>query len=305
MYSPRSRLGWFVGLLASIVAGACGDGEHLVGADAGGGNGGNGDSGGNGGSGGSGGSGGGSSDPVNSANTTQGGTGGGAQGGSGGTAGIGGGGAAGMDAGGSGGALAGCGEASVDALADGSWDPRFTIAGVTGHDGITPIVYDFALDPDGGVFATGRFAYHERNAVPPLLRLEDGQWRPARESWTLEVPGDGFAALAASEDGVLALATADSFGERDGEIWVDRDGQQESIGAFTGQVRSLAWFGEELYAAGYFQLAEDLGAVENLAVWDGESWSGPPLGDADGPVLELLVSDGSLYVGGSFTSVGG
>jgi len=104
---------------------------------------------------------------------------------------------------------------------------------------------------------------------------------------------------------VLALATADSFGERDGEIWLDRAGQQESIGAFTGQVRSLAWFGDELYASGYFQLAEDLGAVENLAVWDGESWAAPALGDANGPVLELLVSDGSLYVGGSFTSVGG
>jgi len=195
--------------------------------------------------------------------------------------------------------------ASIDALANGSWDPRFTIAGVTGHDGITPIVYDFALDPDGGVLATGRFAYYEQRAVPPLLRLEDGHWRPARESWTLEPPGDGFSALAASEDGVLALATADSFGDRAGEIWLDRDGQQESIGAFTGQVRSLAWFGDELYVAGYFQLADDPAAVANLAVWDGEGWSGPALGDVDGPVLELLVADGLLYVGGSFKHVGG
>ena len=210
-----------------------------------------------------------------------------------------------MGGGGSGGVPSGCGEASVDALANGVWDPRFTIAGVTGHDGITPIVYDFALDADGAGLATVRFAFYERTADPPRWRLEDGHWLPARETWTFEPPGDGFSALAASEDGVLALATADSFGERDGEIWLDRDGQQESIGAFTGQVRSLAWFGDELYAAGYFQLAERLGAVENLAVWDGESWSGPKLGDANGPVLELLVSDGSLYVGGSFTSVGG
>ncbi|RYZ09889.1 MAG: hypothetical protein EOO73_03130 [Myxococcales bacterium] len=194
-----------------------------------------------------------------------------------------------------------CGQLDVEALGNAAWDPRFTIAGVTGHDGITPTIHDFAIEPDGAVLAAGRFAYHEGKAVPPLLRLRAGQWQPARQTWTLEPPGDGFAALALSDEGALALATADSFGERDGEIWLDRDDEQQVIGAFNGQVRSMAWFGGKLYVAGELELGE----VANLAVWDGESWSAPSGGAPDGPVLELLVAGDSLYVGGAFTTVGG
>ena len=83
-----------------------------------------------------------------------------------------------------------CGALTVDTLAAGTWDPRFTIAGVTGHDGITPTVYDFAVEPGGSVIATGRFTYHEGQPVTPLLRLKEGQWQPVHESWTLEPPGD-------------------------------------------------------------------------------------------------------------------
>jgi hypothetical protein len=209
------------------------------------------------------------------------------------------------DAGGAAGGTSVCGEVSVDAMGAGSWDSRFTIAGVTGHDGITPTVYDFALEPDGSVLATGRFAYHEGKPVPPLLRLRDGKWQPAHETWTLEPPGDGFDALSLNEAGALALATSDSFGERDGEIWLDRDDEQQVIGSFAGQVRTLAWFGDQLYVAGSFQLDSELGGFANLAVWDGEHWAAPAGGEPDGPVLELRVSGGSLYVGGAFTSVGG
>ncbi len=209
------------------------------------------------------------------------------------------------EAGTSSGPNAACGELSTEALARASWDARFTIAGVTGHDGITPTVYDFAVEPDGSVLAAGRFAYHEGKAVTPLLRLKDGNWRPARASWTREPPGDGFAAIALHEEGALALATADSFGERDGELWLDQDDEQQVLATFTGQVRSMVWLGSQLYVAGTFELPESLGGFRNLAVWDGEAWSAPSGGAADGPVLELLVAGGSLYVGGAFTTVGG
>jgi hypothetical protein len=213
-------------------------------------------------------------------------------------------GAAGAD-GGSAGAPSGCGVVSVGALEAGVWDRRFTISGMTGHDGITPSVYDFAFEPDGGVLATGRFAYHEDRAVPPLVRLKDGKWEAAHETWTLEPTGDGFAALARRDDGALALATADSFGERDGEIWLDQAGEQRVIGSFSGQVRTLVWFEDKLYVAGAFELAAGDGDVAHLAVWDGVEWTAPLGGPADGPVLELLIDDGSLYVGGSFGEVGG
>lgn len=194
-----------------------------------------------------------------------------------------------------------CGHLDIDALTGAEWDSRFTIPGVTGHDGITPTVYDFAVEPDGGVLAAGRFAYHEGKAVPPLLRLRDDKWEPAHTAWTVAPPADGFAALALSEDGTLALATADSFGERAGELWLDRGDEQEVLASFTGQVRTLAWFGGKLYVAGAFELGE----LSNLAVWDGVAWAAPSGGAPDGPVLELLVANGSLYVGGAFTTVGG
>lgn len=203
------------------------------------------------------------------------------------------------------GAPGACGEVDIATLAGGRWDDRFTIAGVTGPDGITPLVTDFAVEPDGSVLAVGRFAYHEGRAVTPLLRRRDGEWQAVHESWSIEPPGDGFAAIARDPEGVLALATGDSFGERDGEIWIDEGDEQTVIGAFTGQVRSLAWFGGELYAAGAFVLDEAGGGVANLAVWDGSAWAEPSGGPADGPVLELLVADEVLFVGGVFTEVGG
>lgn len=198
-----------------------------------------------------------------------------------------------------------CGALTVDTLAAGTWDPRFTIAGVTGHDGITPTVYDFAVEPGGSVIATGRFTYHEGQPVTPLLRLKEGQWQPVHESWTLEPPGDGFAALARHAEGTLALATADSFGERDGEVWLDEGDEQRVIASFTGLVRTLLWIGDELWVAGAFQLSDDAGGISNLAVWNGDTWAPPSGGEADGPVFDLLSEGDVLYVGGAFGSVGG
>jgi len=195
--------------------------------------------------------------------------------------------------GGAAGATNSCGAVDVAALARGTWDPQFSIAGVTGHDGITPSVYDFAIEPDGSVLATGRFAYYK------------GKWQALHETWEITPPDDGFSALAVNDEGVLALATGDSFGDRDGEIWIDEAGKQTVVASFVGQVRSLSWFGGKLYAAGAFKLAPSSGGFENLAVWDGSAWSEPPGGAADGPVLELLVSGGALYVGGAFHAIGG
>src|SRR5690242_15640966 len=58
----------------------------------------------------------------------------------------------------------GCGDDAdpVDPPVDitrGSWDPSFSIAGVGGHDGVPPTVFDFATDVDGSVLAAGRFEW--------------------------------------------------------------------------------------------------------------------------------------------------
>lgn len=213
----------------------------------------------------------------------------------------------GSDAGGGGSTTepASCGaERSAADLEGGTWDDRFTISGLSGHDGIAPAIHDFAVDMDGSVVAAGRFQWFEGAPAAPLMRFRNGAWEPARTTWEIEAPLDGFSAVAIAPDGDLALATNDSFGERDGEIWIDDGTGLRSIGAFSGQVRSLAWFEGRLWVAGLFLLD---GAVpaEGLATWDGTAWSTPPGGALAGAAFELLVSDDTLYVGGSFTDVGG
>jgi hypothetical protein len=222
--------------------------------------------------------------------------------------GSGGGGSAATSSGSGGGGAEGpstCGEGvAASALGDGSWDRRFTISGFTGHDGIAPAVHDFAVAPDGSVIAAGRFQWFEGEPVAPLARFRDGAWEPARSAWELPAPLDGFSAVAIAPGGALALATNDSFGERDGEIWIDEGDGLRAIGAFEGQVRSLAWFDDRLWAAGLFALGRGP-AIEGLAVWDGADWTAAPGGALEGAAFELLVANDTLFVGGAFTEVGG
>jgi hypothetical protein len=205
--------------------------------------------------------------------------------------------------GGAGAALCGAGITTA-ALEKGSWDPRFTIAGLTSHDGIAPSVFDFARDTDGSIVAAGRFAWFEDKPVPPLMRWRADEWEPARTTWELPAPLDGFSAIAIAPGGDLALATNDSFGDRDGEIWLDDGTGLRSIGAFKGQVRSLAWFNGSLWVAGVFSLGS-ANPIEGLAIWDGTQWSAPPGGALVGAAFELFVDGATMFVGGAFSEVGG
>ncbi len=193
---------------------------------------------------------------------------------------------------------------TAGSLAAGTWDDRFTVAGLTGMDGFGPAVHDFARDVDGSVVAAGRFQYFAGGTVPPLVRLVDGAWVDARATWEIAPPLDGFSAIAISDDGKLALATNDSFGEPDGELWIDDGSGLVSVGGFSGKVRSLAWLGDELYVGGLFALDDDA-SVTNLARWDGTILGAPEGGSADGPVFELTVSASMLYAGGAFSTIGG
>jgi len=186
----------------------------------------------------------------------------------------------------------------------GSWDPRFTIAGFTGHDGRAPTVYDFARDIDGSIVATGAFQYLGSTRVEPLLRLRDGVWRPARTTWELTPPGSGFSAIAIDTGGRLALATGDDFGPRSGQIWLDDGSGLRVIGAFGGMIRRLHWFRGKLWAAGWMQL-KDKSLAQGLAVWDGTAWAAPPGGAPDGFAFELVDDGAELLVGGAFNHIGG
>jgi hypothetical protein len=206
--------------------------------------------------------------------------------------------------GGDGGVVACPPEEMPGALADADWDPRFTIAGVTGQDGLTPKVFDLALDGEGGVLATGYFQYLGAARVEPLLRADvDGAWQPARERWELPVPPAGFGAVAVGPRGELALASYDPLGERSSQIWLDTGGGLEVIGRASGLIRALKFHGGALWAGGNFQLAGT--DIAGLAVWNGAAWSAAPGGAVNGPVYELAEIGDSLFAAGGFTSVGG
>ncbi len=196
-------------------------------------------------------------------------------------------------------------ELDAPALSGGTWDPRFTIPGFSGPDGLAPMVYDFARDVDGSIVAAGRFSYLGGEHVDPLLRWSNGSWGPARTSWELAPPPSGFAAIAIDANGRMALATYDDFGPRSGEIWLDDGTGLRVIGTFDGLVRTLAWYDDELWVAGWHAMTTSTMTIQGLAVWDGTGWTPAPGGAVDGNVYELVHDGDELLIGGAFTNVGG
>ncbi|NTX60007.1 hypothetical protein HUA74_04980 [Myxococcus sp. CA051A] len=196
-----------------------------------------------------------------------------------------------------------CAPTVTDVLQNGEWDPRFSIAGVSGMDGHVPHVYDFAKTPSGDLVAAGYFRWLGTQATPPLIQRHDGKWQPLQRTWEQGLPGAGFSSVAAKDDTTLALATNDTFGARSGEVWLATPEGVRVIGRFDGLVRTMAFIKGELWVAGQFQLAEN-GAI-GLAIWDGSTWRFPTGGPANGPVYELLVDGDDVWVGGGFSQVGG
>jgi trimeric autotransporter adhesin len=78
-------------------------------------------------------------------------------------------------------------------------------------------------------------------------------------------------------------------------------------GAIHGQVHALATHVTDVYAAGVFDRAGEVSAL-NIARWDGSQWSplGAGLGGNAAVVRALVVgADGTLYAGGFFNAGGG
>ena len=74
-----------------------------------------------------------------------------------------------------------------------------------------------------------------------------------------------------------------------------------------GSVSALAASGTDLYVGGYFRSAGGI-EVNNIAKWDGSSWSalGSGLGRPFHQFVSALVASGTdLYAGGYFVSTGG
>jgi hypothetical protein len=92
----------------------------------------------------------------------------------------------------------------------------------------------------------------------------------------------------------------------DGSSWTDV-GFGVSGGYYSPGVWALAASGNNLFVGGIFEMAGDT-AVNNIAQWDGSSWSALDSGmsgDANGDaVYALAVSDSTLFAGGLFSTAG-
>jgi hypothetical protein len=96
----------------------------------------------------------------------------------------------------------------------------------------------------------------------------------------------------------------------DGTTWSDLDGGLTRPSGFTQVLHMTTWddgSGPALYVGGRFQIAGGASVSQNIAKWDGSSWSS--MGDGfDADVQELVVfDDGSgeaLYAFGNFTMSG-
>ena len=151
------------------------------------------------------------------------------------------------------------------------WDPASATWSALGSDvggGSQPCVFALALAPDGSLYAGGSF-YTAGDASGRVAR-----WDGATSTWRAVGSGGGISGPTPT---VAALALG-----HDGSV----------------------------YAGGNFTAAGGI-AASQIARWDGATLSWHALGSGIQPCQYCRVnalgvgSDGSLYVGGSFTSAGG
>jgi hypothetical protein len=89
--------------------------------------------------------------------------------------------------------------------------------------------------------------------------------------------------------------------------WADVGGG--GSGALNGQVHAIAYVGTDVIVGGEFTDVDNISEADDIAVWDGSSWSamgsnGYANGALTGTVYALAVdSSDNLYVGGSFFGV--
>jgi len=175
----------------------------------------------------------------------------------------------------------------------------------------TPIVYALSVGPDGALYAGGLFTTAGGQEANRIARWDGEAWSPLGAG----VAGSDFPSVRAlAWDASGALYAAGSFttaggapaaniARWDGEAW-------SPLGAGLGaNTTALVFDGDgALYAGGRFTTAGGTPAVR-VARWDGEAWSALGSGIAGGLLANVfalaVATDGTLYVGGSFTTAGG
>ena len=198
------------------------------------------------------------------------------------------------------------------ASAGGSVNPAFAFGSGGG-------VVDTRIGPDGKLYAFGNFANASGHATADNLAVFDtathtwkglgsnGAGDGALNNTVYAVAWVGSTLYAAgrfvSAGGVVG---ADAIASWNGSAWSTVGGASAIGGAISTMI---VWNGL-VYVGGSFSNAGGDATADNVAVWNGASWSGlASSGDLDGAItgdvwsLQVL-SDGRVYVGGSFSNDG-
>ena len=219
-----------------------------------------------------------------------------------------------------GGAFGATFSATIEGLA--RWDGAqwAAVGGGLGQTNGSASVRDLVVFDDGSgeaLYVGGRFTSAGGVARRNVARWDGASW--SNVGGGLRGPISGVEAFEVFDDGSgPSLYAGGSFrdegsgpGLNNIARWNGASWRPLGQGLFDGQVRALEVFddgtGDALYAGGRISIAGGAPA-DNIAKWDGSSWS--TLGSGvDEPVAALFAyDDGSgakLYVGGAFSQAGG
>lgn len=177
--------------------------------------------------------------------------------------------------------------------------------------GLDNSVFDIVAAPQGGVYVGGSFTNAGDASGDKVAYWSGSAWASLGSGIT---DGSGYVtSLAMGHDGTLYVggtfqdqqdAAGDYVSSWDGSAWA-------SLGTgMNAYVTDLVIAPNgDLYAAGNFTTAGGV-AAKKIAVWNGTTWAavGSAVGPAGGTaVIQALAfgPDGTLYAGGSFTSIDG
>lgn len=161
-------------------------------------------------------------------------------------------------------------------------------------------------EPGGPVlYVGGKFSAIASAAASGVARWDGSEWSSVGTG--VGVPGAYAVHALAEFDGGLVAAGA--FAEAGGAPavgvahWDGAAWHALGAGLSVGAVRALAVYQGELVAGGSFIRSGGV-PMAGLARWDGATWQALGSG-VSGEIRALLSAHGLLYIGGSFTAIGG
>jgi hypothetical protein len=159
------------------------------------------------------------------------------------------------------------------------------------------------------VYAGGYFSTAGGNSASCIAKWDGSSWSALGSGMNDQVYAlavSGSTLYAGGQFTTAGDSAASYVAQWDGSSWTDV-GFGVSGGYYSPGVWALAASGNNLFVGGIFEMAGDT-AVNNIAQWDGSSWSALDSGmsgDANGDaVYALAVSDSTLFAGGLFSTAG-